>query len=156
MVPSGVPLLAAAATVTRAIREDVSDELDMRGCAVIRVSPNRPDIYYEVRPRTTVEGDMEHLVSSLRLHANKADRVMVYCRSLNMCADLYEHFHNSLGDVSYYPVGSKPVSDNRQFGMYHSNTLLTVRRSSFTACRKKMELFVWYLQPWLWVWVSTL
>jgi len=31
LVPSGVPLLAATATVTRAIREDVIDKLDRRG-----------------------------------------------------------------------------------------------------------------------------
>ena len=28
----------------------------------------------------------------------KADRVIVYCRPLNMCSDLYMHFHDSLGD----------------------------------------------------------
>ena len=122
LVPSGVPLLAATATVTRAIRDDIIDKLDMGGCEVICVSPNRPNIYYEVRPRTTVEADMEHLVTCLRLHGSKADRVIVYCQSLDMCADLYEYLHNSLGEMSYYPSGSKQVSDNRLFGMYHSST----------------------------------
>ena len=121
-MPSGVPLLAATATVTRAIRDDIIDRLDMRGCQVICVSPNRPNIYYEVRPRTTVEADMEHLVRCLRMYGSRTERVIVYCRSLDMCADLYEHFHNALGEMSYYPPGSMQVSDNRLFGMYHSNT----------------------------------
>ena len=106
LVPSGVPLLAATATVTRSIRDDIIDKLDMGGCEVICVSPNRPNIYYEVRPRTTVEADMKHLVTCLRMRGSKADRVIVYCRTLDMCADLYEHFHNSLGEMSYYPVKS--------------------------------------------------
>ena len=29
-----------------------------------------------------------------------------------MCTDLYEHFHNALGEMSYYPHGSMQVSDN--------------------------------------------
>ena len=122
LVPSGVPLLAATATVTRAVRDDIVDKLDMRGCEIVCVSPNRPNIYYEVRPRTTMEADMEHLVGSLRTYGGTAERVIVYCRSLDMCADLYEHFHCSLGDSSYYPSGSDQVSDNRLFGMYHANT----------------------------------
>lgn len=51
-----------------------------------------------------------------------ADRVLVYCQSLNMCADLYAHFLYELGDKSYYPPGSEKVSDNRLFAMFHANT----------------------------------
>lgn len=94
----------------------------MRGCEVVCVSPNRPNIYYEVCPRTNLEADMDHLVRRLRMYGSRADRVIVYCRSLDMCADLYEHFHCSLGESSYYPIGSNQVSDNRLFGMYHANT----------------------------------
>ena len=122
LVPSGVPILAATATVTRAVRDDVIDKLDMRGCEVLCVSPDRPNTFYEVRPRTTMEAGLEHLVERLRTYGSRAERVIVYCRSLDMCADLYEHFHCSLGDSSYYPAGSKQVSDNRLFGMYHANT----------------------------------
>ena len=92
------------------------------GGKVICVSPNQPNIYYEVCPRTTVEAGMEHLVTCLRVHGSKDDTVIVYCRSLDMCADFFEHFHNSLGEMSYYPAGSKQLSDNGLFGMYHSNT----------------------------------
>ena len=39
-----------------------------------------------------------------------------------MCADLYSHFLYTLGNKSYYPLGSKEISDNHYFGMFHSNT----------------------------------
>jgi len=71
---------------------------------------------------TTLETDTDHLVRRLRMYGSRADRVIVYCRSLDMCADLYEHFHCSLGESSYYPIRSNQVSDNRLFGMYHANT----------------------------------
>lgn len=71
---------------------------------------------------TTLEADTDHLVRHLRMYGSRADWVIVYCRSLDMCADLYEHFHCSLGESSYYPIRSNQVSDYRPFGMYHANT----------------------------------
>lgn len=42
--------------------------------------------------------------------------VIVYCHSLDMCVDLYAHFHYELGNDSYYPPGADATSDN------HANT----------------------------------
>lgn len=85
-------------------------------------SPDRPNIFYEVHPRTDIETDMQPVLSSLKDYQNRAPRVIVYCRTLNMCADLYAHFHFKLGDFSYYPARAEHISDNRLFGMFHSNT----------------------------------
>ncbi len=41
---------------------------------------------------------------------------------MNTCADLSAYFHYELADDSYYSPGAAHVSDNRLFGMYHSNT----------------------------------
>lgn len=122
LVPPGVPMIAATATVTKAVRDDVITKLEMQGCKLVYTSPNRPNIYYEVRPRTDIETDFAPLVSDLQCNFNKAKRVIVYCRSYNMCADLYEHFLFSLGDSCYYPSGAPHVSDNRLIAMYHANT----------------------------------
>ena len=42
-MPPGVPMLAATATVTEAMREDIIAKLDMVGCSIISVSPNKPN-----------------------------------------------------------------------------------------------------------------
>ena len=91
-------------------------------CEFVYTSPDRSNIYYEVHPRSDMETDLLPVLSSVRDYQNKAPRVIVYCRSLNMCADLYAHFHYELGDSSYYPAGAEHISDNRLFGMFHSNT----------------------------------
>ena len=122
LVPSGVPLIAATATVTRCIREDAIQKLDRNCCQMVFVSPTHPNMYYEVCPHTDIETDMEHLVTCLKMKGKMANRVIVNCKSLNMCSDLYEYFHISLGSSSYYPPGAKHASDNRLFGMFHSNT----------------------------------
>ena len=118
----GIPYMACTATATRSIRQEVLASLDMKGCEFVCTSPDRPNIFYKVLPRTTIEGDVQGVLDDLKTHKAQAPRVLIYCRSLNTCSDLYAHFHYTLGDDSYYPPGSPQVSDNRLFGMYHSNT----------------------------------
>ena len=56
-VPFGVPMLAA--TVTEATREEIIKKLDMGGCCIVSVSPNKANIYYKVVKRSTIEQDFE-------------------------------------------------------------------------------------------------
>lgn len=121
-MPQGTPFMACTATVTKSVREEVITLLDMKGCEVVSTSPDRPNIYYGVKPRTDITSDMSSLLSSLKEHKNKTPRVLVYCPSLNICSDLYAFFHFELGSESYHPPGAEQTSDNRLFGMYHSNT----------------------------------
>ena len=71
IVPSQVPLLAVTATVTKTMRADIIKKLDMEGCELVCASPNRPNIYYEVRRRTNITEDMEHLIERLKRKGRK-------------------------------------------------------------------------------------
>ena len=123
LIPKGTPLLACTATVTHGIRKEIIQSLEMADCEVVSTSPDRTNIFYEVCARTDLDTDMEHVVSSLKELKSVAPRVIIYCRTLDMCADLYAHFHFELGDSSYYPLGAEKISDNRLFGMFHASTL---------------------------------
>ena len=81
-----------------------------------------PDRFYCVKQRNDIETDFAHIVDDLKANSVNAPRVIVYCRSLNSCADLYAHFLYKLGSSSYYPPGAAETASNRLFGMYHSNT----------------------------------
>ena len=107
--------------MTPPILDDVIDKLDMKGCEMVCVSPDLPNIYCKVRPRLTID-DFRPLVDSLRAERNKASRVIVYFRSLNTVADLFAHFLYTSGVGSYHPPGAEQISDNTLFGMYHANT----------------------------------
>ena len=122
LVPPGTPYMALTATATRSVRENIMNALEMDDCVQVSVSPNRPNIYYEVCSRTVMESDLEWLLDSLRENLYLAPRVIVYCRSLDLCSALYAHFHYELADASYYPPGAVQRSENRLFGMFHSNT----------------------------------
>ena len=122
LVAKGTPFLACTATITRSVREEVMRSLEMVECEFVCTSPDRPNIFYEVHPRVDIDTDMVSVVQSLKDLRSKAPRVVIYCRSLDMCANLYAHFLYELGDESYYPLGADKVSDNRLFGMFHANT----------------------------------
>ena len=68
------------------------------------------------------EEDFTSVINDLARNLVKAKRLVVYCRFLDMFANLYAHFHLTLGENSYYPTGSPKLSDYRLFGMFHSKT----------------------------------
>lgn len=121
-VPPGTPLMACTATATKSIHQEVVSSLEMTDYVKVSHSPDRPNIFYAVQPRNDVDTDFFDLLGTLREKLDKTPRVIVYCRSLNMCSALFAHFHYELGAASYYPPGSPEISENRLFGMYHGST----------------------------------
>ena len=91
------------------MRDDVITWLDRTVSMCSHHQTNRIIIMYTIHQRTSTEDD---------LGQGKANRVIVYCRSLNMCSMLYVYV---LKDKSYN-YGSDDLSVNRLFGMFHSNT----------------------------------
>ena len=52
----------------------------------------------------------------------KAERHIVYCRTLMICADLFSRFSYEMGKSQYYPPSASELSENRLFGMFHAST----------------------------------
>ena len=95
----------------------------MTDSKLICASPNRPNIYYEVVDRNDISQDMSQLASRLKVTKVAMPKTLIYCRSLNLCSDLYEFFLAFLGNDSYYPQGADQISNNRLFGMFHAQTM---------------------------------
>ena len=93
LVPQSTPFLLCMATVTRSIQEEVIKSLEMVGCEFVSASPDRCNIFYEVRLRANVKTDMQPLLDSLKEYKIQAPRTIVYCHSLKTCSDLYAHVH---------------------------------------------------------------
>lgn len=75
-----------------------------------------------MKVRTDIACDLSGLLSTLQEKLIETPRVIVYCRSLNTCSNLYAHFRYGLGAASYYPPGSPELSDHHLFGMFHACT----------------------------------
>ena len=80
----------------------------MVGCRFIHTSPDRPNLIYDVRIRTDIETDMQPIVNILRKYLINMLRMIVYCQSLNSCADLYAHFHHELQEIYIIPMVQNP------------------------------------------------
>ena len=71
--------MALTATATRSVKREIIESLEMSGCVEVTASPNRPNIFYAVEQRNTIEEDFVDVISSLKKDAIQAPRILVYC-----------------------------------------------------------------------------
>ena len=65
--------------------------------------PNRSNIMYVKRRRTDLETDFSESLSTLKERQKDTLRVVVYCRTLMIYADLFSRFSYEMGKSQYYP-----------------------------------------------------
>ncbi len=81
-----VPMLALTATATERVREDILDQLRLRDPYLHVASFNRPNLYYEVRPKT--RHAYREVLEFLREHENES--VIIYCQARRTVDELSE------------------------------------------------------------------
>ncbi|KAF4982730.1 hypothetical protein FDECE_17448, partial [Fusarium decemcellulare] len=62
----GVPVMALTATATQNVIVDIRHNLGMENCQTFCQSFNRPNLYYEVRPKTTNDKTIESIASLVK------------------------------------------------------------------------------------------
>ena len=77
---------------------------------------------YVERRRTDLETDFSESLSILKEKQTDTLRIIVYCRTLMICADLFSRFSYELGKSQYYTPSAPKLSENRLFGMFHAST----------------------------------
>ncbi|MEZ4806651.1 MAG: DNA helicase RecQ [Flavobacteriales bacterium] len=71
-----VPVIALTATATGKVQEDILKNLDIPGARTFKASFNRPNLYYEVRPKRDVGRDITRFVKQ---HEGRSG--IIYCLS---------------------------------------------------------------------------
>lgn len=71
-----VPVIALTATATPKVQDDIQKTLGMSNATVFKESFNRPNLYYEVRPKVNVDKEIVKFI-----HKNKGKSGIVYCLS---------------------------------------------------------------------------
>lgn len=72
-----VPIIGLTATATPKVQEDILKNLEMGDAAVFKASFNRPNLFYEVRPKTkNIETDIIRFIKQ-----NKGKSGIIYCLS---------------------------------------------------------------------------
>ena len=95
---------------------------EMSEVVTVKLSPNCSNIMYVVRRRTDLETDFSESLSTLKEKQKDTLRVVVYCRTMMICADLFSRFSYEMGKSLYYPPSAPELSENHLFCMFHAST----------------------------------
>ncbi|WP_339916391.1 ATP-dependent DNA helicase RecQ [Yeosuana marina] len=94
-----IPIIALTATATPKVQEDVIKNLGISGANTFKASFNRPNLYYEVRPKTkSVDADIIRFVKQ-----NQGKSGIVYCLSRKRVEELAQVLQvNGIKAVPYH------------------------------------------------------
>ena len=94
-----VPIIALTATATPKVQEDIMKNLRITDAKVFKASFNRPNLYYEVRPKTTqVDSD---IIRFVKQNPNKSG--IIYCLSRKRVEELAQTLQvNGLNALPYH------------------------------------------------------
>ena len=92
------PIIALTATATPKVQADIIKTMGMKDPDVYLSSFNRPNLYYEVRPKRDIDHDIIKLLSQ-----NKGKSSIVYCLSRQKVEDLAEQLVvNGINALPYH------------------------------------------------------
>ena len=93
------PVIALTATATPKVQHDIQKNLGMQGANVFKSSFNRPNLYYEVRPKTkNIDRD---IIRFIKQHEGKSG--IIYCLSRKRVEELAELLRvNEIKALAYH------------------------------------------------------
>jgi len=94
-----IPIIGLTATATPKVQEDILKNLDITDAKTFKASFNRPNLYYEIRPKTkSVDAD---IIRFIKLHPHKSG--IVYCLSRKRVEELAQVLQvNGINAVPYH------------------------------------------------------
>ena len=98
-IGEGIPIIAVTATATPKVQEDILKNLGISNANTFKASFNRPNLYYEIRPKTkNVDSDIIRFVKQ-----NEGKSGIVYCLSRKRVEELAQTLQvNGLKAVPYH------------------------------------------------------
>lgn len=104
------PLIALTATATPKVQHDIQKNLGMLDASVFKSSFNRPNLYYEVRPKVNVS---KEIIKYIKNNAGKSG--IIYCLSRKKVEELAEVLKvNGIKALPYHAgMDSNTRSDNQ-------------------------------------------
>ncbi|MDA0985252.1 MAG: DNA helicase RecQ [Bacteroidetes bacterium] len=94
-----IPIIALTATATPKVQEDIMKNLKITDAKVFKASFNRPNLYYEVRPKTSqVDSD---IIRFIKQNENKSG--IIYCLSRKLVEELVQTLQvNGINALPYH------------------------------------------------------
>ena len=98
-IGDNIPIIGLTATATPKVQEDIIKNLGISGATTFKASFNRPNLYYEVRPKTSqVDADIIRFIKQ-----NDGKSGIVYCLSRKRVEELAQVLQvNGINAVPYH------------------------------------------------------
>ncbi|MDD4819586.1 MAG: RecQ family ATP-dependent DNA helicase [Flavobacteriales bacterium] len=95
---ANIPIIALTATATPKVQEDIQKNLGMSDAKVFKSSFNRPNLYYEIRPKVDVE---KEIIKFIKAHSHQSG--IIYCLSRKKVEELTELLQiNGISSAPYH------------------------------------------------------
>ena len=129
LIPSTVNIMALTATATKTTRNKIIAILGMLSPKVVSVSPEKSNITYWVRQKSSIEEVFTPIADKLKHKRANMPRVIIFCKRCEECAMLYQFFLSNLEEEFTEPVGAPNLSRFRLVDMYMSATDESVKHT---------------------------
>ncbi|MBS1571330.1 MAG: DNA helicase RecQ [Bacteroidetes bacterium] len=117
-----VPVIALTATATPKVQDDIQKTLGMNNALVFKESFNRPNLFYEVRPKVNVD---KEIVKFINQHKNKSG--IIYCLSRRKVEEFAQLLQVNGIDAMPYHAGldaKTRISNQDKFLMEECNIIV--------------------------------
>ncbi len=105
-----LPVIALTATATPKVQLDIQKNLQIEEAEIYKTSFNRHNLYYEVRPKTTIK---KQLIKYLKTRKNQSG--IIYCLSRKKVEEVYEFLKvNDIRALPYHAGLDAQVRINNQ------------------------------------------
>ena len=107
LIPKSVKILAVTATATKETLDSVTCCLSMEKPVLIRLPPDRINIKYVVQPCPNLTEFCSQLTAKLMLKQARTPKTVIFCRSLQNCANMFAMMKRMLGRNIMEPPGTE-------------------------------------------------
>ncbi|XP_042220423.1 ATP-dependent DNA helicase Q1-like [Homarus americanus] len=98
----GTPILGLTATATSRVIQDVQKILNIGGCLVLKASFNRPNLFYEVRPKPSVQAECMSQLQHLLEREFKGQSGIIYTMTIKDAVELVKELRSKNLRVAPY------------------------------------------------------
>jgi ATP-dependent DNA helicase RecQ len=121
------PLIALTATATPKVQMDIQKNLGMTDATVFRSSFNRPNLYYELRPKHNIDHD---IIRFIKQHEGKSG--IIYCLSRKKVEELAELLiANGIKALAYHAGMDAQTRADNQDAFLHERVDVIVATIAF-------------------------
>ena len=117
--------MALTATTTKTVCIEVAKIIGMRDPYLITMNPDKCAIRYEAHAFSSIREEFQWLVMEVKSSGINTPRVLIYCKKIKDCDEIYDYFERELQEQLRNPIDSPDLSKYRLIDKINIHLSLT-------------------------------